>query len=81
MVAFRPYEKFAAMIVRDWDGIVAAYCYPENIISFSLMEGLNNKIRIRQRRAYGYHGQGKGPITVECGLPDQFHSRKRLTIS
>ena len=59
MVAFRPYEKFAAKVVRDWDGIVAAYCYPENIISFSLREGLNNKIRIRQRRAYGYHGQGK----------------------
>ena len=39
------------MIVRHWDGIVS-YCYPENKVSQGLVEGLNNKIRVLQRRAY-----------------------------
>jgi transposase len=47
-----PYEKFAAMIERHWDGI-AAYCNPENKVSLGFVEGLNNKIRVFQRRAYG----------------------------
>ena len=38
-----PYEKFAAMIDRHWDGI-AAYCRPENKVSLGFVEGLNNKI-------------------------------------
>jgi transposase len=46
-----PYEKFAAMIERHWDGI-AAYCRPENKVSLGFVEGLNNKIRVIQRRAY-----------------------------
>ena len=48
----KPYEKFAAMIERHWDGI-AAYCQPENKVSLGFVEGLNNKIRVIQRRAYG----------------------------
>jgi transposase len=48
----KPYEKFAAMIERHWDGI-AAYCRPENKIALGFVEGLNNKIRVIQRRAYG----------------------------
>lgn len=47
-----PYEKFAAMIERHWDGI-AAYSRPENKVSLGFVEGLNNKIRVIQRRAYG----------------------------
>ena len=47
-----PYERFAAMIERHWDGI-AAYCRPENKVSLGFVEGLNNKIRVFQRRAYG----------------------------
>ena len=46
------YEKFAAMIDRHWDGI-AAYCKPENKVALGFVEGLNNKIRVLQRRAYG----------------------------
>jgi transposase len=38
------------MIDRHWGGI-AAYCKPE--VSLGLVEGLNNKIRVFQRRAYG----------------------------
>jgi integrase len=40
------------MIDRHWDGI-AAYCKPENKVSLGFVEGLNNKIRVLQRRAYG----------------------------
>jgi len=48
----RPYEKFAEMIERHWQG-VAAYSRPENKVSLGFVEGLNNKIRVIQRRAYG----------------------------
>jgi len=48
----QPYEKFAEMIERHWSGI-AAYCQPENKVSLGFVEGLNNKIRVIQRRAYG----------------------------
>ena len=47
-----PYERFAEMIDRHWHGI-AAYCKPENKVSLGFVEGLNNKIRVIQRRAYG----------------------------
>ena len=48
----KPFEKFAAMIERHWDG-VAAYSRPQNKVSLGFVEGLNNKIRVIQRRAYG----------------------------
>ena len=48
----KPFEKFAEMIERHWDGI-AAYCEPENKVALGFVEGLNNKIRVIQRRAYG----------------------------
>jgi transposase len=50
------YEKFAQMIDRHWDGI-AAYCKPENKVSLGFVEGLNNKIRVIQRRANGLRNQ------------------------
>lgn len=49
-----PYERFANMIENHWEGIVS-YCYPENKVSLGMVEGINNKIRVLQRRAYGYH--------------------------
>ena len=48
----KPYEEFAEMIEQHWDGI-AAYCHPENKVALGFVEGLNNKIRVIQRRAYG----------------------------
>ena len=48
----KPYEQFAELIDRHWDGI-AASCTPEHKVSLGFVEGLNNKIRVRQRRAYG----------------------------
>lgn len=47
-----PYEKFTEMIERHWDGI-AAYSKPENKVPLGFVEGMNNKIRVIQRRAYG----------------------------
>ncbi len=47
-----PFRIFAAMIERHWDGIIS-YCHPDNKVSLGFMEGLNNKIRVIQRRAYG----------------------------
>jgi len=46
-----PYEKFIKLIERHWDGI-AAYSKPENKVSLRFVEGLNNKIRVFQHRAY-----------------------------
>jgi len=48
----KPYEKFTELVERHWDGI-AAYSKPENKVSLGFVEGLNNKIRVIQRRAYG----------------------------
>lgn len=47
-----PYEKFAELVDRHWDGI-AAYCHPDNKVALGFVEGLNNKIRVIQRCAYG----------------------------
>lgn len=41
-----------AMIKSHWDGI-AAYCEPNNKTALGYFEGLNNKIRVFPRRAYG----------------------------
>lgn len=51
-----PYEQFAALVERHWDGI-AAYCDPRNKVSLGFVEGLNNKIRVIQRRHYGLHDE------------------------
>jgi transposase len=64
-----PYEKFAEMIDRNWDGI-AAYCKPENKVSLGFVEGLNNKIRVIQRRAYGLRDQEYLRLKIlTCMLP------------
>jgi transposase len=51
-----PLKKFAAMLEKHWDGI-AAYCVPQNKVSLGPVEGLNNKIRVIQRTAYGYRDE------------------------
>ena len=64
-----PYERFADMIDRHWDGI-AAYCKPENKVSLGFVEGLNNKIRVLQRRAYGLRDEEYLRLKVlTCMLP------------
>ena len=52
----QPYRKFAELgFESHWDGI-ASYCHPEHKVSLGL-EGINNKIRVLQRRAYGYRDE------------------------
>jgi transposase len=65
----KPYERFADMIDRHWHGI-AAYCRPENKVSLGFVEGLNNKIRVLQRRAYGLRDEEYLRLKVlTCMLP------------
>ena len=65
----KPYAEFAAMIERHWDGI-AAYCKPENKVSLGFVEGLNNKIRVIQRRAYGLRDEEYLRLKIlTCMLP------------
>lgn len=67
----KPYEKFAKMIERHWDGI-AVFCKPENKVALGFVEGLNNKIRVIQRRAYGLRDEEYLRLKVlTCMLPDK----------
>jgi len=47
-----PLEKFAEMVERHWDGIIAMAGRKDEI-PMGFVEGMNNKIRAIQRRAYG----------------------------
>jgi transposase len=65
----KPYEKFAELIDRHWEGI-AAYCRPENKVSLGFVEGFNNKIRVLQRRAYGLRDEEYLRLKIlTCMLP------------
>lgn len=44
------------MVENHWEGIVA-YCHADNKVALGFVEGLNNKIRAFQRRAYGYQDE------------------------
>lgn len=66
----KPYEEFAGLIERHWDGI-AAYCEPRNKVSLGFVEGLNNKIRVIQRRAYGLRDPEYLRLKIlTCMLPE-----------
>ncbi len=66
----KPFEEFAQMIDRQWDGI-AAYGKPENKVALGCVEGLNNKIRVLQRRAYGLRDEEYLRLKVlTCMLPE-----------
>jgi transposase len=66
----KPFEKFSDLIERHWDGI-AAYCKSENKVSLGFVEGLNNKIRTIQKRAYGLRDPEYLQLKVlTCMLPE-----------
>lgn len=66
----KPHEKFARMIDRHWDGI-AAYCQPQNKVPLGFVEGVNNKIRVLQRRAYGLRDEDYLRLKIlTCMLPE-----------
>lgn len=71
----KPFVKLARTVRKHLDGILA---YLRTGLTNGLVEGLNNKIRLITRRAYGFHGSGAlaamiylccGGITLEPPLP------------
>jgi transposase len=66
----KPFQKFAQMVASHWHGI-ARYCQAENKIALGFVEGLNNKIRVLQRRAYGLRDEEYLRLKVlTCMLPE-----------
>ena len=66
----KPFQKFARLVESHWDGI-ALYCQPENKIALGFVEGLNNKIRVLQRRAYGLRDEEYLRLKIiTCMLPE-----------
>lgn len=64
-----PFEEFAKMIESHWDGI-ASYIHREEDVSLGFVEGLNNKIRVIQRRAYGLKDEEYLRLKVlTCTIP------------
>ena len=64
-----PFRKFARMVEAHWDGI-EAYCHEENKVPLGFVEGLNNKIRVIQRRAHGYRDEEYFRLKIlTCMLP------------
>ena len=65
----KPFETFAALIERHWDGITA-YGQPENKVALGFVEGLNNIIRVIQRRCYGLRDEDDLHLKIlTCTLP------------
>ncbi len=60
-----PYEKVAAMIAHHGEGI-ASYGYPATRSAVAC-GGLNNKIHVRQRRAYGYRDEDYLTLKIVAG--------------
>src|SRR5262249_15709094 len=66
----KPYEQFAELIERHWDGI-AAFCHPENKVVLGFVEGLNKKIRVMQGGAYGVRDEEYLRLKIlTCMLPE-----------
>jgi transposase len=66
----KPYEAFTAMIERHWYGI-ASYCNPQNKVALGFVDGLNNKIRVIQRQAYGLRDEAYLRLKIlTCQLPE-----------
>jgi transposase len=64
-----PFQRFAWMVEDHWDGI-EAYCQEENKVALGFVEGLNNKIRAIQRRAYGFRDEEYFRLKIlTCMLP------------
>ncbi len=66
----KPYEKFAEMIGRHWDGI-AAFCKPVNTVPLGYVEGINNKICVIQRRGYGLRDEEYLRLKVLTCMPPE----------
>jgi transposase len=57
------------LVHRHWDGI-AAYCKPENKVSFGFVMGSNNEIRVIQCCAHGLRDEEYLRLKIlTCMLP------------
>ena len=64
-----PFQRFARMVEAHWDGI-ESYCRAENKVPLGFVEGINNKIRAIQRRAYGFRDEEYLRLKIlTCTLP------------
>ena len=65
-----PFQRVARMIEAHWDGI-EAFCHHENkAVPLGFVEGINNKIRAIQRRAYGLRDEEYLRLKIlTCTLP------------
>src|SRR5438093_10474653 len=69
------------MIDRHWDGI-AAYCQTENKVALGFVEGLNNKVRVLQRRAYGLRDEeSNAGQPLWCFSPSAALGRSEILIA
>lgn len=67
----KPFEDFVGLVERHWEGIIS-YCRPDHKVSLGFMEGLNNKIRVVQRRAFGIRDMDYLKLKVITSfIPDQ----------
>ena len=65
----KPFQKFARLVESHWDGI-EAYCVDANKVPLGFVEGLNTKIRVIQRRAYGLRDEEYLRLKIlTCTLP------------
>ena len=65
----QPFQKFARMVEAHWDGI-EAYCHVDNKVPLGFVEGINNKIRSIQRRAFGFRDEEYLRLKIlTCMLP------------
>jgi transposase len=56
--------------ISPWARRIARHCKPENKVSLGFVEGLYNKIRVFQRRAYGLKDEECLRLKVlSCMLP------------
>lgn len=63
------FVKFANLVENHWHGI-EAYCQVDNKVALGFIESLNNRIRVLQRRAYGYRDEDYFRLKVlTCMLP------------
>lgn len=61
-----PVKKFARSLKAHWDGIVSHCQYD---IHTSLLEGVNNKIKVIKRMAYGFHDMDYFFLKVRDAFP------------
>ncbi|KOT16879.1 transposase family protein [Burkholderia mallei] len=61
-----PLQKFAQRLQGYWHGIVARCRHPLNT---SVVEGINNTIKVIKRRAYGYRDEQYFFLKIRAAFP------------